>query len=100
MRTTLTALTLAAALAGTAQADVHTFDWERGDSVSGLQLEDYAGRWESIHATYNDVTHELHWEATWSEYGTYNRIPDGFSLVINNGPMPPICSQATGLFPQ
>ncbi len=75
----------AAALAAAGQAAtaaVYEWTWDRGDPGS-YSINDAAGHWKSIQASFDDQTNELCWTTTFS-----NTITSGLTLVVNGGPNP------------
>jgi uncharacterized protein (TIGR03382 family) len=73
---------LAAVASSSASGAIYHWDWDRGGpGTSGLN--DAGGVFESITATFNDVTDRLEWSMTFS-----NQVTNGFFLALNNGPNP------------
>lgn len=82
MRHVLCVAALAVAASSSASGAIFHWDWDRGGpGTSGLN--DAGGRFESITATFDDVTDRLQWSMTFSD-----QITNGFFLALNNGPNP------------
>lgn len=65
-----------ACLAGSAAADLCSWNWSRG-----LQpYDDAAGHVDNFNATYDTNTHDFTWSVSYSD-----RVADGFWLVLNSG---------------
>ncbi|MFK7961107.1 MAG: VPLPA-CTERM sorting domain-containing protein [Phycisphaerales bacterium] len=70
---------IATGIAGAAQANtLYTFEW---DSINAGN--NAAGNFESITASYNDMTEQFTWSVTFSD-----QVTDGFTLAVNDGPNP------------
>lgn len=77
------ALMVSAVLAagvGGAGADEFQWDWNRGDP-GNYGLNDQAGTWKSVSASYNTATQVLNWNLTFDDQKT-----DGITLVLSDGP--------------
>ncbi len=68
--------------AGSAAGDQFDWTWNRGDPGS-YSLNDSAGRYESIVASFDTTAQTLSWSLTFS-----NQITDGLTLALDNGPNP------------
>lgn len=73
-------LAASAALAVSASADEFQWDWNRGDP-GNYALNDQAGTWKSVSASYNTATEVLNWDLTFD-----NQKTDGITLVLSEGP--------------
>ncbi len=72
------------ALAAGASATVWNWNWHVSQGAGpGGAISNAAGTFESIQASYNDVSKELVWNATFSDQQTR-----AYTLAINNGPNP------------
>jgi hypothetical protein len=76
-RTTLLA---AIALSGAAHADVYSWAWTPGD---GGATSNSAGTFDSVTGRFDTIARQLTWEMSFTD-----RITDGFTLALNNGPSP------------
>jgi len=71
-------------LAAGASATVFQWNWTSAQGAgAGGAISNAAGTFESIQASYNDVSKELVWNATFSDQQTR-----AYTLAINNGPNP------------
>ena len=61
-------------------ADVYTWSWEPGD---GGSFSNSGGAFESVWGSYDAVSRTLAWEIAFSD-----RIAEGFTLALNDGPNP------------
>jgi hypothetical protein len=75
------ALALALA-AGGASAAQHQWTWNRGDP-GNYDLNDAAGKFTRVRATYDTVTKNFFWEVSFDDTMT-----QGITLAVNNGPNP------------
>lgn len=74
------ALMVWAGLVGAAGADEFQWDWNRGDP-GNYGLNDEAGTFKSVSASYNTSTEVLSWNLTFD-----NQKTDGITLVLSDGP--------------
>ena len=71
-------------LAAGASASVWQWNWNKAQGAgAGGAISNAAGTFESIQASFNDVTKELVWNATFSDQTTR-----AYTLAINKGPNP------------
>jgi len=79
-------MAVATSLVLAAGASASTFQWNwtsaQGAGAGGA-ISNAAGTFESIQASYNDVTKELVWNATFAD-----KVTRGYTLAINKGPNP------------
>ncbi len=71
-----------AAFGADAVADRFEWTWNRGDP-GNYGLNDRAGKFRSIQASFDDQTNELHWRLTFDDDET-----DGLTLVLSDGDNP------------
>lgn len=75
IKATMFAVAALTCLAGTAAADLCTWNWSRGL----LPIDDGAGRVDNFHATYDTRTHDFTWSVSYQD-----RLADGFWLMLNS----------------
>lgn len=75
---------------GAAQADVYSFQWDRPPGFDGLAgpifADDSAGALNSLTLSYDSDDERLTLLAAFAPEPGSGNLPDGFSLVLNNGP--------------
>jgi hypothetical protein len=69
--------------AGVAQAETFVWDWTSSQGALGGSINNAAGQFESILASYDNVSNRFTWTMTFS-----NTVTDAFALAVNNGPNP------------
>jgi hypothetical protein len=69
--------------AGAAQADTFVWNWDVSQGAMGGGINNSGGKFESIQASFDNVTNRFTWNITFSD-----QIADAFTLAVNNGPNP------------
>jgi len=80
--TSLLGMAAVAAMAGSASASTHVFDFTPGDPGS-YGINNNGGQFERVQSTYSTATQRLTFSVTFS-----NQVTRGFTLAINNGANP------------
>ncbi|MEM1422592.1 MAG: hypothetical protein AAGH64_01175 [Planctomycetota bacterium] len=68
--------------AGSANATLFQWEWERGDPGQ-YGLNDNGGRFDSVNASFDSVSNQLTWTVAFT-----NDVTEGFTLAVNDGPNP------------
>lgn len=80
MKNSIVAVAALAALAGSAYADEYSWNWT---PVQGGFVNDAAGQFESINASFNTTTNRFVWNVVFG-----NQVTDGYTLAVSPGANP------------